>query len=406
MKRFKQRRTFAVLMFCVIFAMMITVWCKGWDRRRFVMLQPPVWRVGDWFVVRESLLAAVMMPDERLPWSEPFTVKASVIREEEVFGYPCFVLKVSDSPKYDETWEFLYYFRQRDMNLLKYNLAIHNRFGVTESEELGAPGPWGRDSLLLLGAYPMFPVMSGEQAEETGLKTKAGELVVHTSWRTHGMRQAAGQEPVKIMEDKKSDVVRIQVYNKDHPDDVMIMRWLPGKIWWVQCWNERPFRHSEKQKRMEYRASLAATSLDVVPADEITKVLPSHIGEWKMQMPHPMDLPNHLWHLLSNYRRMQTVAYQNNTGKQLLLWIFPNSFDEDKIAGYEKMDAAERGTKGLPNLLAQGENYRICTAIVPQQEEIERVLEGVKEAVARHLKVRLEEYPLPKAGTGGKILEH
>ena len=367
-----------------------------------VTVPTPLWEVGDWWTLRVSNWRGglVAEPAERMDWTEPHLEQYSVIRQEEVFGYDCLVL---------QKWipvlkraESLYTVRREDLSGVR-STSLASQPHERTVHGIQSPSPW------LDVPLPVFPLVAGEErtwqtapllsadGEKIGI-SEVGEPRFYV-WYRHSTQQVRVE--TWEVEGKALQVLRVSLSGEGLgvPRHV-VLRWSPGRTWWVQAW-WGPGLEGD----WYYRAALAASSEDLVPTREVERVLPENCGQWQRDQLKPQNITPPLRGTFTNYHRVQTVSYQTSTGASLILWVLPSRFDDECVKNYEKATPAERRERNWPEPVFQGENYRVFVAEGGDQEEAVSLFQELKEHLSHYPRVVLEEYPLPKAAKGGKILE-
>jgi len=335
-----------------------------------------------------------------MDWTEPHLEQYSVIRQEEVFGYDCLVLQ-KWIPVLNRA-EILYAVRREDLSGVRSTLLAlqPNRRTV---HDIQAPSP------LLDVPLPVFPLVAGEErtwqtapllsadGEKIGI-SEVGEPRFYVRYE-----RSTQQIHAETVGGKTLQVLRVSLLGEDEdgPRRRVVLRWLPGKTWWIQAWMGPGLEGGD----WYYRAALAASSEDLVPSSEVTRVLLEKCSAWQRGQPKPQDIAPPLRVAFTNYHRVQTISYRSPTGAAIVLWLLPTRFDDECVQAYEKATPAERRERNWPEPVFQGENYRVFVAEGGDQEEAVGLLQGLKEHLSHYPRVVLEEYPLPKAAKGGKILE-
>jgi len=230
------------------------------------LLATPQWKIGDWFELKVSTWRgpAVAAPSEKVAWSAPVTKRYTVEGEETLFGYPCFVVR--ESWKRDGTAAVegdQYFFRKSDLALLRVRVAV--RLGSSEDsvkwvEEYGESPRVVGD----IGLAPRFPVLEGWAAFPSAPVTDAdGRVVARRSEAEHWERPVRKTQGAcrDTFVHGKGSVAAVQVEASDR-----VCRWVPGQLWWAQCWQEQKrvleWNGVEETTGSTYRAALYATSRD------------------------------------------------------------------------------------------------------------------------------------------------
>jgi hypothetical protein len=173
-------------------------------------------------------------------------------------------------------------------------------------------------------------------------------------------------------------------------DEESIMRWLPGKPWWVQAW----YRVGEWYLR---RWALAGSSWDTPPLEELKRSLPDQIGGWRRGEPEVIRMPE-AGRELTGYTKTAQVVYERE-GRRVTLWFVPLRYDTTFEEAKE--DAASR-----TRTVHEGENYRVILWEPSRRvKAIAPLLDGVTESLGAYPRATLDEYPLPRAAPGGRLLE-
>jgi len=167
---------------------------------------------------------------------------------------------------------------------------------------------------------------------------------------------------------------------------------LPGKPWWVQAW-----WIGRGGGKSYYRAALQGTSWDTPPPDELSTKLPQEIAGWQRQQPEVVRIPKD-GKGLTSYTKAAQVAWSKGDAR-VTMWFVPLRFDTI----YEE---AEEGSPPRARTMHEGDNYRVVLWEPSETEQAETaLLSGLHEALAAYPEATLDEYRLPKAAPGGKILE-
>lgn len=255
-----QWKTFSAIGIAVLLALAFT--CTEQSRSaESTLLAAPRWEIGDWFELKISHwrgYAIAALPGN-IEWSSPIIKHYEVVGEEMVFGFPCFVVA--------ETWQQdgrsvegdKYLFRKSDWVLVSVKLNINIDKGKWMMEY--GESPWIIGDL---GLVPRFPVAEGikvfppaEFIDASGKPVKPRSEA--ESWQ-RPVKKPQGSCRDRITHKKKThDIVQIEYSG-------YVCRWVPGQLWWAQCWQE-PTRAPGSagragKKAAFYRAALYATSRD------------------------------------------------------------------------------------------------------------------------------------------------
>jgi len=133
------------------------------------------------------------------------------------------------------------------------------------------------------------------------------------------------------------------------------------------------------------------------PLDELEAKLPGTIGDWRRAEPEVIRIPEE-GKALTSYTKTAQVAYSRGD-RGLLFWFVPLRYDT-------LFEEAEEGSAPRTRTIHQAENYRalLWAPDDPAQADPQFV-KALREAQTAYPKATLDEYPLPRAAPGGKILE-
>ena len=350
-------------------------------------LDMPGWRSGDWAVAAESLGAGAFgikghPPREPEPWRPAAEELLLVAAEEEFLSYECFRLDVH--PRSGGDLDVQLWLLRNNGAQIRLRLPPRSQV-VPQGVFVQYPAP------SIYPPFPVFPLAPGTVRQfQQGqmLRWHDGSLIRNEE---HGLvyggiqpaTQEVGADPWA------PGCLRVRVDSQARSEGC-VMRWLPGKPWWVQAWAYRGDTGSR-------RWALGGTSWDTPPLAELQANLPDRIAEWKRGNPEVIRIPDGGRNLTS-YTKAAQVAYSQGQ-RRVLLWFVPLRYDT--VHDRASPDAAAR-----TRTLHKAENYRVVLWQPPDTHELPpRLLQGLREALEAYPRASLDEYPLPKAGGGGKILE-
>ncbi|MFQ5810988.1 MAG: hypothetical protein ACE5JM_15325 [Armatimonadota bacterium] len=245
-------------------------------------LEMPAWAPGDWALLLESQWKGQgVARDERfVDWEPPIRRLARVAGAGQTFAYSCWRVEFA-YPAAPGSGRVTAHLAQETGGVIRMQTEIQTRPPRTLDALCLASPAWPNGHTF---CFPVFPLTMGESREftETSLYRADGSPVRHGE---DGLRYGYGsQSPVSqsVASDPwRPDCWRITVTGRDGKS---VMRWLPGKPWWVQAW----FYYHDKGL---YRWALAGNSWDTPPLQELQQNLPERIGEWKRGDPEVIRIP-------------------------------------------------------------------------------------------------------------------
>jgi len=260
-----------------------------WTRQNHhkVLLQHPVWHIGDWFDIEVCTRSSNEDGLGRRPWSRRVRIRYTVIGEETIYGYKCFVLTNTDRweslPSYTmafirkETYQAIpdelpvnairssvkdapkMYIRQVDYHFV----AVIWPYKANKPGIIPPPPPYHSGSAMEM--VPDFPVMQGHHLFTPCYFAADGKLIPDQSlppdWNSEPRSQVEqNSRRETLLWGKDTSIVRIESQNST-------CRWVPGQLWWAQCWNgyqDHSLRHllNNSYGGATFRAVLVRTSRD------------------------------------------------------------------------------------------------------------------------------------------------
>jgi len=332
------------------------------------------WAVRDWALLLQSHWPtdlAVAWDD--LTWTRPVATRVSVTGTETVAGRDCWVVTV-DRPGVARADVIRLY-------LLPGLPSARARSTVYPPSPVWPMG----DGV----CFPVFPLTDGKgvTSTETRLAMPDGSdfepenrATVLSRGRDWPLTQTAAV-------DGQPSTVRVTVSGAWGR---AVMRWRDGKLWWTQAW----FYSYETPA---LRWALAGTSWDTPPVEELAKHLPDEPAGWRRGEPEVIRIPEE-GKGLTSYTKTAEVVWTKGEEK-VSVWFVPLRYDT-------LFEEAEEGSPARVRTLHQAENYRVILGAPDDPATVDTaLLTGLREALAAYPKATLDEYPLPRAAVGGKILE-
>ena len=359
------------------------------DEASHAVLEMPDWAPEDWLVVQESLCMAGIIaigPSAAVRWDDWGTWTVTVLPPETVLGYECWPLELSMGTTRPHRY-VAYLMRPSGLRL---RLTHGTGSGLGQLvDRVFTPGPPWPDGDGF--CFPVFPVRAGESRAtgETELRRAEGTLVRRSDQDWIFRSSTAGRRAVQTvqLDDWRVRCIRV---NQVSGGSRCVMRWLPGKPWWVQAWY-----FSGDTAR--WRWALAGSSWDTPPLDELRAELPETLAGWRRAEPEVIRIPEE-GKALTSYTKTAQVAYTRGD-EDLLIWFVPLRYDT-------VFEEAEEGSLPRTRTIHQAENYRVILWAPDDPAEADpQFPQTLREALAAYPKATLDEYPLPRAAPGGKILE-
>lgn len=349
----------------------------------------PSWEPGDWFRLTTSEWSPGSIPDRLREWTRPFAQLLTVLEPEPFFGYECCRLRLTD-PSSPESPPSIHYL------LAGSGLRVRSQ----QFRRGYGPGPW-LDRVLAAGPawanldpfpFPGFPLIVGESRTFTDWEARRadGTVIGPRDQDARGLSLYGGVPLVQSVapDPRWPGVLRVTLR---HPSQGQCtIRWLVGKPWWVQAW--------WVDRGTGYRRwALAGTSWDMPPLDELEAKLPGTIGDWRQAEPEVIRIPEE-GKALTSYTKTAQVAYSRGD-RGLLFWFVPLRYDT-------LFEEAEEGSAPRTRTIHQAENYRALLWAPDDPAEADpQFVKALREALTAYPRATLDEYPLPRAAPGGKILE-
>jgi hypothetical protein len=237
---------------CFLLLLLFAPSCLGTSA---ILLPTPKWQIGEWFEIKVSHWKgfAVAMPSAEVKWGKPEIIRYKITGESVILGFPCFI--VEDTRRlYGQNYRYRYLFRKSDLSLLDVQTAE-----VSDSKKSHSPkweDAYGASprAVMNLGFVPSFPVAGGSQSVPVRKRPE-----YEKRWEPDNQNvQNATSIQLRL---GKTTHQAVQIDSVGY-----VCRWVPGQIWWAQCWQQStraPGSEGRNGKKVAfYRAALYATSRD------------------------------------------------------------------------------------------------------------------------------------------------
>jgi len=354
-----------------------------------MLLDLPDWAVGDWVCLAESDWPGqwISGATEDTPWSEPDLETLRVVGLGTFLDVECWLLELR-RPGAAAVGGSVVAYLDRDTGARRRVQRTVPTRPPTVTDSIYPPGPaWPNGDSF---CFPVFPLVEGEARSFT-------ERSVH---RPDGSLIRSGDEGFAYGHAALVDLAQSVAADPSRPNCLRVtvsategksvMRWVPEKPWWVQAW----YLYDRKGW---YRWALAGTSWDTPPLDELEGKLPGTVGDWRRADPEVIRIPEE-GKGLTSYTKTAQVAYTKDDS-DLLVWFVPLRYDT-------VFEEAEEDSPPRTRTIHQAENYRVILWAPDDPAEADpQFVKALREALAAYPKATLDEYPLPRAAPGGKILE-
>lgn len=216
------------------------------------ILTTPQWVVGDWFEIDITMRSDFHYQHG---WGTRERRRYSVVAKTQCFGYPCYVLQQTYDghlvggkmvPYPDQGGNPVYYYlRTTDLALIE---MTHDTGSYIE--RFYGPVPmiyiWDFPERYRL---PIFPVTRGDQRRKVITIKEPSEVFLGYADKYFPSIQDSQYETI-VHRGQSQRIVRIDAND-------YTFRWVPGQLWWAQCWMHTSFPYGSV-----YRAALVRTSRD------------------------------------------------------------------------------------------------------------------------------------------------
>lgn len=209
-----------------------------------ISLPMPAWKTGDWFEIKVSTWHGrlVAMPSEKCAWGRQVIYHFQIREVNTKAGLPCYVVKESFREKTEQIPTGILYLRLDNLMLIKRDLLNGHDEDYGESPTMDET----------LGYIPQFPITNDERTIQT---ITLDDMKKHPVQRSPELSHYFQRVKYEILP-WAGILVRFDTFSpeKEGWSRQYICRWVPGQLWWAQCW--------QLGGMVGYRAALYATSRD------------------------------------------------------------------------------------------------------------------------------------------------